>query len=245
MKAAPGDKTVLHIADKPLDLAFGLRRTDAADLWNKAHVHCKISELRIPNRLACLSANDYGFHVVREYGFGDAAEVKKSVYHTALETAEVTAGCKLHIFGSGCAQYHDEGGDLVYAAAAVLVLADAPVHLCLLSRKRFKTPDCRNMLCRSVRMDVVLDDADAAVIALCLQTFQQNHAVEDTAVHELMQKRLVGVQLRRTVNSRRCFLLQLQILFGCVLGNAQFFADGIAAFPRLCFFSYHDDCPTP
>ena len=172
MKAAPGDKTVLHIADKPLDLAFGLRRTDAADLWNKAHVHCKISELRIPNRLACLSANDYGFHVVREHGFGDAAEVKKSVYHATLETAEVAAGCKLHIFGSGRAQYHDKSGNLVYAAAAVLVLANAPVHLRLLSRKRFKAPNRRNTLCRSVRMDVVLDAADAAVIALGLQAFQ-------------------------------------------------------------------------
>ena len=52
---------------------------------------------------------------------------------------------------------------------------------------------------RKYKMDVspiyTSDDANAAVIALALQAFQQNHAVEDAAVHERMQKRLVGIQL--------------------------------------------------
>ena len=53
------NKVVLYIAYKPFDLAFGLWRTDTANLWDKAYVHGKISERCITNRFTGLTANDY------------------------------------------------------------------------------------------------------------------------------------------------------------------------------------------
>ena len=69
-----------------------------------------------------------------------------------------------------------------------------------------------------------------------LQSFQQNHAVEYSLVHEFIELRFVCILLGETVNFYRRVFLALDVLVGGVLGYSELLADGLGAFSALCFF---------
>ena len=79
------EEVVLHVLHKAFDLAFGLGPVRLAYFRSEAHIQGKSLELRVPDRLSVLPAEDDGLHVVRQDFFRDTAVVEEGVHHTAHE----------------------------------------------------------------------------------------------------------------------------------------------------------------
>lgn len=94
-------------------------------------------------------------------------------------------------------------------------------------------------------MHILLENGKPAAVVRDLQSFQQNHAIEDTLIHEFAKLRLVRIQFGKALCFRRRALFAVDVLAGGVFGNPEHFTDDLGAFLALFFSLYHENRSTP
>jgi len=192
---------------------IGLNRMEVEEVLKSDQYAEKVWEDEKTSRLMGIQGVPF-FLFDRNHGMSGAQDV--SIFKKALETAwnntiavpkerhsdPSELGCS-GVFHAGFSEDHHERRHLVKRSAAIRVMANTPIHLSLFAGWGLVTPHGGQCFRWAVWVHILLENGNSAAVTRSLQSFQQNHAVEDALVHELAKLRFVCIQLGKTVCFRR------------------------------------------
>ena len=207
---ARGEEVVLHEAYEALDLSLRERMAGLAELRLEAEGAHERLVVALPDGMALrIALHDDGLHVVGKH-VARHAHAAERVNHPDEQVLLAGVGKEFDVAFAAVMADHREAGYLVGGAPWVLHLDEPPVHLealaraCLVAAPSIalgigELPPGGDEV--GMRRDVVLDDGEAAGVALFAQSLEANGGVGDALAQKVVDDaretahhRLLGLQ---------------------------------------------------